>query len=481
MPYNEQTIRDLFYLWVQAPAENITALKAAGSNRCYFRISGGGKQAVATYGANQLENIAFFAIGRYARQQGVKVPTIYVVADDELHYLQEDVGDISLFELLATQDNNLLLKKTLDALAFMQVKGLQGFGYTQCYPVESFDRQSIFWDLNYFKYDFLKLIRIDIDEARLEKDFNRLADYLLTADASFFMYRDFQSRNVMVHDNEPYFIDFQGGRRGPLAYDLASFLFQVRANFSEQTREALLQHYLDALEKLTTVNRPIFIEQLYAFAFFKGLQNLGTYGYRGLFEQKELFAQSIPQAIANLCSLIDSGKLNHLSTNYLFEVVQGTRYKVQGEKVQGHSSFTFHPSPFTVTITSFSYKKGYPHDSRGNGGGFVFDCRGLNNPGRLPEFANLNGSDKEVIDYLEKESLAKEFLQYIFAALEISICNYIERGFTNLSVAFGCTGGQHRSVYCAEQTAKYLVEKYKVKVRLVHREQRIKQLLNPKP
>ena len=489
MLYNEQIIRDLFHTWAQAPAENISALKAAGSNRRYFRVSGGGKQAIAAYGANKLENKAFFAIDRHAHQQGAKVPIIYAVADDELHYLQEDLGDTSLFDLLGTPSDNRLLKKTLEGLAFMQVKGMQNFDYTQCYPVESFDRRSLFWDLNYFKYNSLKFTQLDIDEVRLEDDFNRLADYLLTADSSFFMYRDFQSRNVMIHNGEPYFIDFQGGRRGPLAYDVASFLFQARANFSEQTRESLLQHYLNTLEQLTTINRDNFTEQCYAFAFFKSLQNLGTYGYRGIFEQKELFRQIIPQAINSLCALIDSGKLNHLSTDYLFEVikkVQGEKVQGTGYKVQGDLPFTFHPSPFhlsplTVAVTSFSYKLGYPHDNSGNGGGFVFDCRGLNNPGRLPEFGNLSGRNQAVIDFLEKEPTVKAFLQAVFAALDISVSNYIERGFTHLSVAFGCTGGQHRSVYCAEQTAKYLFEKYKINIRLVHREQHFEQFFSPEP
>jgi hypothetical protein len=360
---------------------------------------------------------------------------------------------------------------------------LQGFDYTQCYPVESFDRQSLFWDLNYFKYNFLKFTQLNIDEVRLEADFNRLADYLLTADNSFFMHRDFQSRNVMIHNGEPWFIDFQGGRRGPLAYDAASFLFQARANFSEKTRESLLQHYLNALEQLTAVNRDSFIEQWYAFAFFKALQNLGTYGYRGLFEQKAMFAQSIPQALVGLCALINSGNLNRLSCNYLLEVINNLQIlctnvpPVIARRPKADEATT----PLTITVVSFSYRNGYPPDNSGNGGGFVFDCRGLSNPGRLPEFGNLNGRNLAVVDYLEKEPAVKAFLQAVFAALDISVSNYIERGFTHLAVAFGCTGGQHRSVYCAEQTAKYIVEKYKIAVRLIHREQHLEQLFSPEP
>ena len=281
----------------------------------------------------------------------------------------------------------------------------------------------------------------------------------------------------MIHHDEPYFIDFQGGRRGPLAYDLASFLFQARANFSEKTREALLQHYLNTLEKFTTVHRPTFTEQLYAFAFFKSLQNLGTYGYRGLFEQKALFTQSIAQTVATLCNLINNNNLKQLSCNYLFEIINNLQLCSTTEA----QSDVPENRKLAVTLYSFAYRNGYPRDSSGNNGGFVFDCRSLSNPGRLPELSNLTGRDKEVIDFLANETAVQTFLQLVFATLDISIGNYIERGFTHLAVAFGCTGGQHRSVYCAEQTAKYLVEKHKIAVRLVHREQRIEQLLMPEP
>jgi hypothetical protein len=314
----------------------------------------------------------------------------------------------------------------------------------------------------------------------------------------------------MIQNGETRFIDFQGGRRGPLAYDPASFLFQARANFSEQTRESLFQHYLNTLEQLTTINKASFIEQWYAFAFFKSLQNLGTYGYRGIFEQKKMFTQSITQTIDILCNLINGNKLKQLGCDYLFEVLnelQVTRRMVRQPNViarrpkadeanpsltgnlnleentelhrENHQS-TSHSS-LSVTIHSFSYKKGYPRDESGNGGGFVFDCRCLNNPGRLPEFADLSGRNKKVIDFLENESATRTFLQHIFDTLDIGISNYIERGFAHLSVAFGCTGGQHRSVYCAEQTAKHLVEKYKMNVRLVHREQYIEQIFTPEP
>ncbi len=475
MSYNEQTLKDLFTSWAHSPVESMAELPQAGSNRRYFRLSGGGKQAVGTYGSDLRENNAFMEIARVGAHNGAPVPQLYAVAADGLHYLQEDMGDRSLYTLLNTPEAPALLQQTMEQLAFTQIKGMQGLDYKQCYPVEGFDRRSIQWDLNYFKYNFLKLIKVDFDEKRLEDDFDTLVDYLSQLDASHFMYRDFQSRNVMVDDNnKARFIDFQGGRRGPLAYDVASFLFQTRANFDEDFKELLLQQYLNAAEKLISIDRQKFIKEVYTFAFFKGLQNLATYGYRGLFEKKALFLQSIPQTLTNLCLLINSGKLNHLYTTYLFELVQGNRYKLQGEN---HSSLITHHSSLLITVTSFSYREGYPIDYSGNGGGFVFDCRGLNNPGRLPDFRTLTGRDQPVIDYLKTDSRADEFLQHVFSTLDISVSNYLERGFSSLSVAFGCTGGQHRSVYCAEQTAQYLSQKYKTNIQLVHREQKIDQFI----
>ncbi len=477
MSYNEQLLKDLFTDWSGAEAESVTALPQAGSNRRYFRLRGGGKQAVGTYGSDLRENRAFVAIARAATRNGAPVPQVYAVAGDGLHYLQEDIGDVSLYSLLGTPQTPALLKKTMEQLAFMQVKGLDGLDYSQCYPAESFDRRSIFWDLNYFKYNFLKLMQVEFDELRLEQDFETLAARLLQPESRYFMYRDFQSRNVMLSPaGDIRFIDFQGGRHGPLAYDAASFLFQVRANFNEESKAVLLEHYLHALEQLIPVDRQEFTQELYAFAFFKGLQNLGTYGYRGLFEHKAMFLQSIPQALANLRKLIESHKADHLSTNYLFELIQdiGDSHPLLLSAHQPAPSAT---AALTIVVTSFSYKKGYPLDFSGNGGGFVVDCRGINNPGRRPDFRALTGRDQAVIDYLEQASRATELLQHVFATLDISVSNYIERGFTDLSVAFGCTGGQHRSVYCAEQTARYLARKYKVNIRLVHREQGIEQFI----
>lgn len=473
---SSQILTSLFEQWANAPVESMAALPQAGSNRSYYRITGGGKTAVGTFGSDIRENTAFLALGHCLRKNDVAVPEVYAVTDDRLHYLQEDLGGISLFDVLPTPEAPGLLKKAVEDLAYMQVKGLQTVDFASCYPSEVFDRRSICWDLNYFKYDFLKLTTVDFDESLLEDDFERLTSYLLEADRSFFMYRDFQSRNIMVTESGLRYIDFQGGRRGPLAYDLASFLFQGRANFTEAQRNELLGYYLDKLKKLIPVDSDVFITQFYTFAFFRILQTMGTYGYRGLFEKKSIFMQSIPQALSNLNTLIESEKITPLQTDYLFNLIK---------KLTTHFSslIPHHRLPVTqpvstcrdhasllITIHSFAFKNGYPSDDTGNGGGYVFDCRGLNNPGRVPELNMLTGRDQPVIAWLEQHAKAKEFLHHIFDTLDSTISNYLERGFSNLSVAFGCTGGQHRSVYCAEQAAAYLSEKYKVNICLIHRE-----------
>jgi aminoglycoside/choline kinase family phosphotransferase len=464
-------LSSLFAQWAKAPAESLVALPRAGSNRMYYRITGGGRSAIGAFGSDPRENRAFLALAACLRKNGVAAPEIYAEAPDGLHYLQEDLGDTSLFDLLHTPEAPELLQEAMTQLACMQVNGAQGFDWSNAYPTATFDERTIFFDLHYFKYNFLKGIKADFDEWLLEDDFEKLAACLLPcATPDYFMYRDFQSRNIMVCDGALRFIDFQGARRGPLAYDAASFLFQSRAQFSDAQREALWQHYLGSVEKLTPVNRNDLTTQFYLFGFFRGLQTLGAYGYRGLFEKKALFLQSIPAALSNLQTLVRSGKLDHLQTPYLFQLLDSLT-------VPGEISTSNESEKLTVAIHSFSFKHGYPDDFSGNGGGFVFDCRGLINPGATPEFRTLTGRDKAVADYLAQQPKVEEFLQHIFAIIDNSVIQYTMRRFTNLSIAFGCTGGQHRSVYCAEQTAAYLAGKYDVNIRLIHREQHISQFI----
>ena len=460
-------LSSLFEQYAGAPAEGLTALPRAGSNRVYYRITGGGKSAIGAFGSDPRENRAFLTLAACLRKNGVAAPEIYAEAPDGLHYLQEDLGNVSLFDLLYTPEAPGLLQQAMEQLARMQVTGAQGFDWSNAYPAAVFDERTVFFDLHYFKYNFLKLMKADFDEWQLEDDFGKLAACLLQCPKDYFMYRDFQSRNIMVHHGALRFIDFQGARRGPLAYDVASFLFQSRARFSDAQRDTLLHHYIDCVEKLTRVKRRDLVAQFYMFGFFRGLQTLGTYGYRGLFERKALFRQSIPATLNNLQALIRSGKLDHLHTNYLFQLINSLRFPDESFPPEN-------PGKLTVTVHSFSFKNGYPDDTTEHGGGFVFDCRALTNPGASPELRHLTGRDKAVAAYLAQQPEVGAFLQQAFALLDRSVVRYMERGFTHLSVAFGCTGGQHRSVYCAEQTAAYLAGKYSVDIRLVHREQNLR-------
>jgi aminoglycoside/choline kinase family phosphotransferase len=464
--HSPDILSSLFEQWAKAPVESMVTLPRAGSDRIYCRIAGGGKSAIGTFGRNPRENKAFTTLSACLRKNGVAVPEIYAEAPDGLHYLQEDLGNLSLFVVLHTPEAQGLLRQTMEQLAYMQVKGAQGFDWANAYPTAVFDARSVFFDLHYFKYNFLKCTQTEFDEWPLEDDFEKLAACLLQGPKDYFMYRDFQSRNVMVCNGALRFIDFQGARRGPLAYDVASFLFQSRAQFSGAQRETLLQQYLNCIGKLTAINRNELAEQCYTFGFFRGLQTLGAYGYRGLFEKKALFRQSIPAALENLKALIGSGKLDHLKTDYLFRLINSLT--VSGESLPRSES-----EKLTVTLHSFSFQNGYPDDFTGHGGGFVFDCRALANPGRLPKFKPLTGCDGAVADYLAQQPEVTTFLQHVFALLDSSVVRYTARGFTHLSVAFGCTGGQHRSVYCAEQTAAYLAGKYPINIRLIHREQHV--------
>jgi aminoglycoside/choline kinase family phosphotransferase len=454
----------LFEQWAKAPAGSVVELPRAGSGRIYHRITGGGKSAIGTYGDNRRENKAFIALAACLRKNGIAAPEVYAEAPDGLHYLQEDLGDVSLFSLLHTPKAPELLRQALAQLAVMQVKGAQGFDWSNAYPTATFDARTVLFDLHYFKYNFLKLAVNDFDEWRLEDDFERLAAFLLQGANDYFMYRDFQSRNIMLCNGALRFIDFQGARRGPLAYDVASLLFQSRAQFSEEERETLLQYYLDCITQLTSVDRDELTRQFYTFGFFRGLQTLGTYGFRGIFEKKALFLQSIPAAFDNLQALIGSEKLNHLdhlNTKYLFALLNNLHFPTK-------SILHNNPEKLTVTIHSFSFLQGYPYDFTGNGGGFVFDCRALTNPARMPELRPLTGRDRAVAGYLAQQPDVSAFLSHVLAVLDQSITRYTERRFTHLFVAFGCTGGQHRSVYCAEQTAAILKEKYNVDIRVIH-------------
>ena len=472
-------LKELFGRYAGADAQSVIRLTAAGSNRVYYRLSASdGKTVVGVEGTNPDENRAFLVIGRHLRAAGLPVPEILAVADSGMCYLLQDLGDESLFGLMESArdgggysaNQTALLEKVMRLLPDLQFKGGDGMDYRVCFPCESFDRRSIFWDLNYFKYSFLKATGLEFHEAKLEDDFERLATVLL-ADAPYntFMYRDFQARNVMVKDGEPWFIDFQGGRRGPVEYDVASFLWQARAAYPASLREHLIDTYIDSLARYRKVDATVFRKGLMHFVLFRTLQVLGAYGFRGYFERKQHFIESIPQAIGNLKELLNAG-VGATDYPYLVEVLRGLvelpQFSPASAPVDGK---------LTVRVMSFGYRKGgIPEDKSGNGGGFVFDCRAMHNPGKYDQFKKITGADASVIEFLESQGEVQHYLENVYGLVDPAVDKYIERGFLNLMVAFGCTGGQHRSLYCANHLADHLKAKYGDRIHIVleHREQK---------
>ena len=465
-------LETLFQQYAHEKILNITELTASGSPRRYFRLTGEKTTLIGVAGTSLKENSAFIAMSKHFYALGLSVPEVLAETADSEFYLQNDLGNTLLFDLIAegrktgifSTNEKELLSKTIAKLPLVQVLGSKGFDFSICYPQPEFNERSVFWDLNYFKYNFLKTTGLDFQENQLEDDFVRFSDILLRSKTDTFMYRDFQSRNVMIKDGEPYFIDFQGGRRGPLAYDVASFLWQAKANFSNELREELIQVYLYRLKELIPVNEADFRKQLNHFVLFRTLQVLGAYGFRGYFEKKPHFLQSIPFAIENLKQLL---KTDFPEYPYLVEVLK---------KMTGLEQFNKKPEEqknLLVKVYSFSYRIGIPEDSSSNGGGFVFDCRAIHNPGKYPEYVNLTGLDEPVKQFLEADGEISTFLEHAFELVDNSVKRYIERGFANLMVSFGCTGGQHRSVYSAQKMAEHISQKFGVEVELVHRERKI--------
>ena len=486
-----QSLSQLFFETTGQKAAEQTALTASGSNRRYYRIESDDKTAslIGVQGTSRDENHAFLYMAEHFMKRGLNVPQVMAVSDDEMNYVQQDLGNVLLFDYIAegrktgvfNVKEKEMLRKTMRELARFQVKGAEEFDFNQCYPQPEFNLRSILWDLNYFKYCFLKATGLDFQEDKLENEFERLAYILLQSKMSAFMYRDFQSRNVMVveravsEDSEekelvPYFIDFQGGRKGPVYYDVASFLWQAKANFHPDLREELVEVYLEELQKYMPVDREVFYETLKHFVLFRTMQVLGAYGFRGYFEKKPHFLQSIPFAIDNLRHLLKYACEDY---PYLIEVLQHMTEMKQFKDVGVRK-------PLVVRVMSFSYKKGIPADPSGNGGGFVFDCRAVNNPGKYERYTHFTGMDEPVIQFLEEDGEIQPFLEQAYQLVDFSVKRYMDRGFQNLMVSFGCTGGQHRSVYSAEKMAQHINEKFGVEVQLIHREQNMEKQFNAK-
>ena len=467
-----EKLQELYLQHTGVPADQMEEMNGSGSNRRYFRLKGV-QNLIGVYGTSIEENKAFLYMAEHFKRKNLPVPQVLSVSEDKSCYLQEDLGDTLLFHAIEqgrttgnfSEEEKELLRKTVRLLPAIQFAGADGFDFEQCYPQPEFNQRSILWDLNYFKYCFLKATGLEFQEDKLEDDFMKMSDVLLRSTSATFMYRDFQSRNVMIKDGEPWFIDFQGGRKGPFFYDVASFLWQAKASYPESLRKELLDEYIDALEKYTTIDRDGFFCQLRHFVLFRTLQVLGAYGFRGYFEKKAHFIQSVPYAIENLRQLLQE---DYPEYPYLCSVL---RELTELPSLNGQAP----KKPLTVRVMSFSFKKGIPYDPTGNGGGYIFDCRGVHNPGKYDQYKPLCGLDEPVIRFLEDDGEIFPFLENAYALVDAHVQRFMERGFSNLMVCFGCTGGQHRSVYSAQHMAEHLNQKFGVKVELEHREQNIKQ------
>lgn len=459
------SLNKLYSKWAKEEAIEIKGIAESGSYRKYFRIKGKEKTAIGVFNSDKKENKAFISFTKYFLKKGLNVPELYIQNLKENAYLLEDLGDETLFSFALKNkraDVKKFYKKALEHLIKFQVDGGKELDYSLCYPRKKFDKLSILWDLNYFKYYFLKPAKIPFDEGKLEQDFNIFVNLLLTADSKYFLYRDFQARNILLNNNKLYFIDYQGGRKGALQYDVASLLFQAQIDFSPVDREELLNHYLNELKKHIKIKKKEFLKHYPNYALIRLLQTFGTYGFRGIFESKTYFLKSIPFALNNLNWLIGNrfipANLKELQ-KVLAAITQNTelkKFKIDAQK------------KLKVTINSFSYKHGLPTDYSGNGGGFVFDCRVLNNPGRYSEYSSLTGKDIDVAQFLETQSNVNEFLKSVYDLVDDAVKNYDERNFKNLIVNFGCTGGQHRSVFCAEKLAAHLKQNSELMIELNH-------------
>lgn len=452
--------------------ENIIELSSSGSRRRYFRLSEGSRSFIGVSGTSADENSAFCMMSRHFASKGIPVPEVYAVSRDGMCYIQQDLGDTLLFDAVAqgrekgeySARESALLCEAVSLLPKIQYEGAEGLDFSKCYPGQAMDDRTVMFDLNYFKYCFLKTAGPEFNELKLQADFERLCRDLLAENSDTFMYRDFQSRNVMVSGGNLYFIDFQGGMRGPVYYDLASFVWQARSRFPEDMKKMMTDTYISSLSAYRTVDKARFYERLRLFVLFRTMQVLGAYGFRGYFERKPHFLKSVPYALRSLKELLavpfdDYPYLDSL----LRELADSGRA----------SSVTDTASPLVVTVQSFSYKKGMPEDPSGNGGGYVFDCRAIHNPGKYDKYKALTGMDGDVIRFLEQDGEVYPFLDKVYGLACAHVERYMERGFSSLMFCFGCTGGQHRSVYCAEHLASYIKERYNVKIRLVHREQEV--------
>lgn len=463
-PIAQTILLELYRSWLHKTPDSIIPIAESGSSRKYYRIASQGHTVIGTFNMNVEENKSYLYLTQLFLKKGLPVPEVFTSNEDQTAYLQSDLGNVSLFDLvdrswLTGSFHPSLLdfyREAIRHLIDFQIRGSKDLDFSNCYPEAEFGISAIKDDMNYFRYYFLKLHDINVNESDLNEQFDKFASIIDQYEKKYFMYRDFQARNILIHDNKLHFIDFQGGRKGPLAYDLVSLLFQVRARIPSDYRNLLFNYYLDRLSEFVPVNRKEFADQYSYFVYLRLMQVLGAYGFRGLIQKKSHFIESIPYALHELKNWLESNPLPGE-----FDLLQKTLESTALLAKQFTKPAPDRSGKLHIRVFSFSYKKsGIPNDDTGNGGGYVFDCRALPNPGRDPYFKTLTGRDKQVIDFLDNDLQVKSFLQSTFELADMAVTNYLKRAFSDLMIAFGCTGGQHRSVYCAEQLLKFLQTKY---------------------
>lgn len=466
-----EAIGQLFTAVFEKKADRIEKLPQSGSDRIYFRIYAGEKTHIATYDINTRETETFIQFSRHFKQAGLPVPQVYGVNAENTIYIQEDLGTASLLNKLEEYGHSdytyELFRKSLSELARIQILGDSGLNYNWCLTAKEFGKQAIMSDLLYFKYYFLDTLQLPYDKQAMMDDFDALSTYLTRTENKYFMFRDFQSRNIIVRDNDVYFIDYQGGMKGALQYDVASMLWQAKAELSEEWKKNLLDYYMDEADKLLEkpIDRITFVSQYNGYVLIRLLQVLGAYGFRGLFERKAHFLSSIPLALQNLKFFLDNQRVGIVTPEFdrVLHLVVAPDIMERFHVPQANEQ-----TPLVIEVNSFSYKVALPVDETENGGGFMFDMRGILNPGRFEEYKKLTGKDKPVQDFLEQRTKMGKFLNSVWDLIDITVEEYLRRDFNHLMISFGCTGGQHRSVYAAEQTARHLRNKYKLKVNLTH-------------
>jgi len=477
----------LFTAHFGAPPVQVREVAADASSRSYFRLEGsGGVTVIGAFGPDPEENRAFLSFSHALRGAGLPVPAVYAKDEGKGIWLAEDLGDTTLLDVLTGARSAArhtfpagarpAYERTLERLLDLQLEGAKVVDFTVAYPRSAFDETSILWDLSYFKYHFLKLAQVPFNEDRLERDFRTLAAFLLETDTGYFLHRDFQARNVMVREGEPWFIDYQGGRRGALQYDVASLLFSGSSDLPSEARASLLDHYLTALERCVPVDRPRWEAHYRGYALVRVMQAMGTYGYRGLFERKPRFVERVPAAARSAGTLLEGDLPVPLpeiesALRWIVDRWAGREGGTEGAGQVGPPEGAAAGRTMTVHLFSFSYRSGYPGDAGGHGGGFVFDCRALPNPGREAKYQRVSGLDQEVVRYLADDPKVEAFWENTRSLVDAHVEDYLRRGFHDLSVAYGCTGGQHRSVYLVERIARHLRDRFPhVEVRVKHRE-----------